>query len=65
MYDALLREIVKFNGGQSITYVQGNQTKATLLKVPPIKKEENLRENLLRKGSIIDAMISARVSNDR
>ncbi len=61
--------VVKFNGGQSITYVQGNQTKATLLKVPTIKKEENLCENLIRKGSIIDAMITAMycygISNDR
>jgi hypothetical protein len=59
MYGALLQEIVKFNGRQSITYVQGNQTKATLLKVPPIMKEENLCKKILRKGSIIDAMISA------
>jgi hypothetical protein len=57
-YDALVREILKLNGGKSITHMQGNQTRATLLKISPIKKEENLRETLLTKGSIIDDMIS-------
>jgi hypothetical protein len=57
-YDALVQEMLKFNSEKSMSYMQGNQTRATLSKIPPIKKEENLRETLSRKESIIDDMIS-------
>jgi hypothetical protein len=57
VHDCLLRELLKFNGGEEIQFMGGSNRPTTVLKIPQPTKVSNLQLLLNRNGSCVDKMV--------
>ncbi len=61
--DRLLKEVIRFNGSNTLNYQKGNNTKGTLINLPSYRSLKNYSKDLMKSTSPVAAIVNFIVEN--
>jgi hypothetical protein len=65
LYNRLLNEVVKYNGGNTIKYKRGNNIEGTIIAVPSFRSLSGYRKEFRQRDSMIDDIIKASAQSSK